>query len=1394
MAMRTGSASTESPPRLNAAFCRDQCSPPRDTSSSYSPQFINQDLRKSPSREPVHPYVDDRKQDSHEKLELDGASVIAEVQQPLTALARGFLSSPPRGPRKQSRDFYRPQPQGPPRNPPNSFNVQRCAIIGEDVLDKSVPHIFISARYCAADYSHYKHIVSVLRRYKPVSLFMESEGWYITFRDDMAGHNDMATCMKQRSGKLLFGQYPLWMEAFHEGQTDQIRGAVPYLHNPKDTRLAEATAPTMTKLLAPASSGLLPPKDIPTMVSVIRVPSPAATSSSLSSTSVLKCHVCGVVPTLSVELVKCASCPRRYHRRCHPSPAIPKDRGRDWQCKRCIHKGVTLATAVPTSNGDGFLCAEPARSEFGEDVTYGDEEPLAKRRRLDAGAALSTDDETIPIDILTNAANHCHDGIILNELQIVSVAEEPEIAKSPPATTKTAVYVARSEQIGTPAPSSDIAIQSASDLVNQSFAPVDIEQPPALQSRPQLPTAVQIGESMAVKCAAVAERLEIVFEKRTAVLEIPESPLEPRIATELAERPPQCSAPSPADSVMQIETEQEKVAEGPASASAPTTAKRTKQYSVACKRCKKVTIVAQRTMKALCESCKADTSSVNESTCEVAAITLAEPVTFAIPPVEESVQSAPLVPPKLTCTNSSSETVVAEVLGKYRHVPTAIKFMAREPNASRERLYEVRRVLESFKPARRNMTALMTRLDPDAQKEQAVLTPTPNMADAISEVVHNKTTPSVQAPTEAPSGPNTPPTTLQRPPQPTPVVSWKPLVDSLPDKLSSSPASTLAKTRRISLVLKRSVQQVSDTDANGTHKPSIGPVLEDHAPTEVENSSLQNKAPRTRHVACNSCRDRHIACDHMIMTSVPAKTCDECREHHRHCEQVTIDISEQVDTNAGSSEAMSEKEPTRQLLRPQGQNKVLPQKRSSSDDHPARQEKRPRRNMTGGEGLGDGEQRPSGTYIRLIGMALCDTPDHRLSIRGMCEWITKNIPGYEQSDGRWTGGINTTAYNHHNRKGNLLRKSSITKDDTATYFELRKGALATHERWDPVLKAPVSPSRPRKKQKTFSEGAKRVAVEAHIASEECEKSNKSSASRKQRTLVKIPDHNGLRADVFSEGYGKDVDPGSSPKILEDEGIYDGPLSDDEPLIKRRASRSLRLPSSSPHATDILEPHPVVAEEQAPDEVSSGTLETTVPHQPAQPDESGGPEHNAPAVLETRSAPAIIPNKSTRDVSTAGTVDFASLLKLRAETISYHIRSLFKEWPQQRDTAPFDRKAKIEEIKLRRSEKRPFGRPAVHARPEGDTGNGLAPRIQVGSNPPASTIRSPQKNSSFNQFALENGDGLVKHFDTAEEFLDLPDNAIRVVYKKEIMYRDHVVTRDGTLSRATEYFRTGIKME
>lgn len=116
--------------------------------------------------------------------------------------------------------------------------------------------------------------------------------------------------------------------------------------------------------------------------------------------------------------------------------------------------------------------------------------------------------------------------------------------------------------------------------------------------------------------------------------------------------------------------------------------------------------------------------------------------------------------------------------------------------------------------------------------------------------------------------------------------------------------------------------------------------------------------------------------------------------------------------------------------------------------------------------LGNWDRRPKGTYRRLIAMALCDTPGNALQPHEVVEWISRNVPGYEnkEKEGSWAEGIKSTMImNVQGRSGAILAtrikwKQGDDGEEGKDWYQLLPGMKERLEHWDRTLQRPVSPA------------------------------------------------------------------------------------------------------------------------------------------------------------------------------------------------------------------------------------------------------------------------------------------------------------------------------------------------
>ncbi|CAK4033089.1 hypothetical protein AC578_7249 [Lecanosticta acicola] len=115
--------------------------------------------------------------------------------------------------------------------------------------------------------------------------------------------------------------------------------------------------------------------------------------------------------------------------------------------------------------------------------------------------------------------------------------------------------------------------------------------------------------------------------------------------------------------------------------------------------------------------------------------------------------------------------------------------------------------------------------------------------------------------------------------------------------------------------------------------------------------------------------------------------------------------------------------------------------------------------------LGDWKERPKKTYQRLIGMALCDTPHHRMQADRVVQWVSLNVPGYNDTrSGTWADGLKSTLIlNSQGRSGEILCKRLSWEEGNGglmhkDWYQLLPGIEDRIEHWDHQLKRPMFPS------------------------------------------------------------------------------------------------------------------------------------------------------------------------------------------------------------------------------------------------------------------------------------------------------------------------------------------------
>ncbi|KAK4575213.1 hypothetical protein LTR86_001065 [Recurvomyces mirabilis] len=309
-----------------------------------------------------------------------------------------------------------------PRGPRSSITI----LPSIDNSYKTLPHVLVQGDSLPADPDMIRHLEGFLRRFSPTSIHFDDCGYYVVFPDSPKGHKSLNACVNAKDRSVFFGTYVLRLEPFHHGQAAceplviSLNGNVQTEEQSTDPRLRhKAKVSSEPKTTLTRSSPILRPS-LPSLVlanehwrnsSPLCPPSRQSmddasslsgktTVSDTSSASKLKCHVCKLAQaTENDALVRCSTCPRRYHRRCHASSPIPTtpEQQETWQCRRCMVKHVPQRKAPAV----GFE-ASPAEMQTEPTIAIGttDERP-AKRARLEG---VDCDARTQVVDVVMQMA------------------------------------------------------------------------------------------------------------------------------------------------------------------------------------------------------------------------------------------------------------------------------------------------------------------------------------------------------------------------------------------------------------------------------------------------------------------------------------------------------------------------------------------------------------------------------------------------------------------------------------------------------------------------------------------------------------------------------------------------------------------------------------------------------------------------------------------------------------------------------------------------------------------------------------------------------------------------------------------------------------------------------
>ncbi len=96
-----------------------------------------------------------------------------------------------------------------------------------DAAVKAGPHILIPGSCVPPDPAILRHLRGFLGSHQPEGIFVDNEGYYLTWPDTEQGHLDLANCAARKDGLLLFGMYTVEAIAstkvYHWASTSTLR-------------------------------------------------------------------------------------------------------------------------------------------------------------------------------------------------------------------------------------------------------------------------------------------------------------------------------------------------------------------------------------------------------------------------------------------------------------------------------------------------------------------------------------------------------------------------------------------------------------------------------------------------------------------------------------------------------------------------------------------------------------------------------------------------------------------------------------------------------------------------------------------------------------------------------------------------------------------------------------------------------------------------------------------------------------------------------------------------------------------------------------------------------------------------------------------------------------------
>ncbi|KAK5697338.1 hypothetical protein LTR97_007475 [Elasticomyces elasticus] len=1242
-----------------------------------------------------------------------------------------------------------------------------------------------------------KHLRGFLGSPQPVEIFVDKSGFYLTWPDTQKGHDSLDKCIARKDGSVFYGKYTIRMTAFHDGgpavesahitPTKPVEAALNAV-SPRVVILQGIEPGRAIKQPIPQTTEDLMKKPSVLSSSPLRVPSrhegdDASVVSGRTASSDISgsdCHACkaGVKHATDI-LVLCSTCPRRYHRRCHPSPAIPIDIDA-WQCQRCVKKGVeprpiqSLALqAVVEEDGPparrlrldqavavGVMAAESRdgpdnhldtngkreHEAAGVDTVEGAEiAGSAVKRSLRIAGELPEDNTRKTADPSVSQ-DHSSEADRLVEASFAA-ADASKTTSEIPATKPKSRFVRKkiglqsfvaevgnTDQTAAPSPAQapvklSLGRKITSNVGSTETVP-DLAKPnPSLTQAASL-TSLQTPaseQSTSVRTSAETGMLssmvkETVSAMPTSIGELKSATTEP-MELDKTNAPPNPSAEVPETPEVSKEsrlrssvtaavktTEPDQIITSPKPNSSMPEKAKMKPIMGTCGQCGKHIFVSAKNAVGTCFNCRKSNEQASAENPEPApSEKLTRGEDAAVKPAA-SKEETPVRPTKNTTTDVTHVDVVQAAL------KDPVPRKESQANGSQDKALHLPRDAESSLPSKQMQKALSA---------QQSATKSPSTLVILKLAAKSKLTAQ------------------------TAITSDNSVTERQKDTAHNKPAETTADVDDASISLENPpTRKIVKLPIGSTAlKKPAAPSQAAPSPTQADNPSTpvvprvdkgkgtaKSSYPRTWFNHSNPAEDTDNDAEVEVPPSSPARLTKRGKGRPRAASAESLDSS-----------ASPERSP---------QKSVTPAQGLGSGNR--KRKRRERADFTAKNILA---LRPKCTYDELISFALCEAPGHRLQSRSIVAWIANNIPGYLLDGDPWTGRISMTLSANCDKGKYLFVKQEAHEDDegvdgTGSWWKLKDKMVEKSQRWDPVLKEPVSPLRwgTRKKKDVVKKNVapKETAEEEHVLNKSWRAADKSASfeeegedeaddapplkprragrAERDKTLSTIgaveeptmvqPPQPVKRASKSAPSRlaGKfakrrresdrivvdhavpDKGGAAHGKLTSDRHEMDFPSSDEEPLAKKvqRSKPAVRFPPPAAAMMSATTTFDTMADVEM-EETAEEMRQSPEPMESAEGAEAvDTPFFRSPRDTTKRQSPD--DDKMTLHLQTNGSQSTPfERMKREFNNIEYTALSLSDEWPEHAPVNAIDEEEKAEEIRKRPTRKQMFGKPATYSR-------------------------------------------------------------------------------------------------